>query len=269
MCGMPSDTIDRRLAVVGGDQAAGRHLAAGLATAGATVAVVRTTGTDDRTVTTELPSAWWDMETSGGLTRALEDAETSVGEIDTVVWAWTEPDSTRPEPLGSLEESAWSAMAEEPIRRFLRYLQGVASYRAGRPGTLIALVPTLGMMGAPAGLVAWATATEGQRALAKVATRTWGARGLTVNCVGVAPERLAWGDPTGSRTAAAVTEAAVSGDAPVEPSLQRAGIPAASLGRTTTLGSDVAQVVLSLSSPGMRSVTGATIGVDGGVWMAP
>jgi NAD(P)-dependent dehydrogenase (short-subunit alcohol dehydrogenase family) len=246
------------LAVVGGGPAA-RDLATGLMARGARVCVVRATdGTDGTRVDLDppWPSAAWDMSGPDGLAVALDRAEAQVGPIGTTVWAWTEPSSVVPTPLSATVDQEWEVMAERPIRRYLFFLQGTWAHLAGRGGRMVALVPTLSMVGGPSGLVAWATAAEGQRALSKVAARNWGASGITVNCLAVAPERLAWGDPG----------QADPGDG--RP-LQRAGLPPISLDRTPTLVDDVSGVVLSLAAPTMASVTGATIGVDGGVWMAP
>ncbi len=244
------------IAVVGGGPAAD-HLASGLAALGAPVCMVTAPGSDGAAVDRPVPSVAWDMSGPDGLVRALAEAEEQMGRVGTAVWAFTEPTSVVPAPLCGVVESDWDVMAERPIRRYLAFLQGTWAYFDGRGGRVVALVPTLSMVGAPSGLVAWATAAEGQRALSKVAARNWGLVDVTVNCLAVAPERLAWGDPDPD-----------TGD-PGERPLQRPGLPPVSLRRAATLADDVASVVLALATAGMESVTGATIGVDGGVWMAP
>jgi NAD(P)-dependent dehydrogenase (short-subunit alcohol dehydrogenase family) len=245
--------------VVGGGTAVADHLASGLVARGAGVCLIVPPGSTPPTDGAAVSPLSWDMSAPDGLAGALAQAEERVGRIETTVWAFTEPASTVPAPLDRVMEPQWEVMAERPIRRYLSFLQGSAAYFAGRGGRVVALVPTLSMVGAPSGLVAWATAAEGQRALSKVAARNWGVAGITVNCLGVAPERLAWGDGDGD---------AVPGD-PAGHTLQRAGLPPVSLARTPTLADDVSSVVLTLAGQGMDSVTGATIGVDGGVWMAP
>jgi NAD(P)-dependent dehydrogenase (short-subunit alcohol dehydrogenase family) len=106
----------------------------------------------------------------------------------------------------------------------------------------------LSLVGA-AGFGPWSAVTEGQRALAKAAARAWGGRTVTVNCVAVPATLLAPG---------------WDHDAPPD----RPGQPAPAL-EPPDLRGDVASVVRTLLSPSWRSVTGATVGVDGGVWMAP
>jgi len=170
------------------------------------------------------------------------------GSVDAAVWGWTDPDSTSPTAFGDLDEDTWTRRAERPVRRFLAFLQGAHAHFGGRDGAVVALVPVMSMIGAPVGLAPWATASEAQRALAKVAARNWGRIGLTVNLVAVAPALLAPG-----------------GDGP----WQRAGLPAPSLPTEPSVRGQVAGVVATLLSPEWRAVTGATVGVDGGVWMAP
>lgn len=172
------------------------------------------------------------------------------GSVDAAVWGWTEPACTSPTAFGDLDDAAWAYQAERPVRRFLAFLQGAHAHFGGRDGSLVALVPVMSMIGAPAGLAAWATASEAQRALAKVAARNWGRIGLTVNLVAVAPGLLAAG---GGK------------DGP----WLRAGLPAPSLPDEPSVRGQVAGVVASLLSPEWRAVTGATVGVDGGIWMAP
>ncbi len=53
----------------------------------------------------------------------------------------------------------------------------------------------------------------------------------------------------------------------LEVSLDRPGLPAATLPVPATSGGDVSALIAALASPPWTSVTGATIAVDGGVWM--
>jgi 3-oxoacyl-[acyl-carrier protein] reductase len=117
----------------------------------------------------------------------------------------------------------------------------------GRGGTIVFVIPTVAMTGA-AGLVPYATAMEGQRALVRSAARQWGALGIRVNCV--APPLEMMGD-----TVVATEEAA-----PLNTS---------ALGRLPDGRGDFAPVIAMLASAGGHFVTGTTIPVDGGVWMAP
>ena len=104
-------------------------------------------------------------------------------------------------------------------------------------------MPTLSSRGS-AGLTGWSTAAEGVRSLVKVAAREFGTRRITVNAV-------------------ALPAAALAG---AEGSLDRPGLPAATLPAPTDAG-EAAGIIAALASPPWTAVTGATIAVDGGVWM--
>jgi NAD(P)-dependent dehydrogenase (short-subunit alcohol dehydrogenase family) len=97
------------------------------------------------------------------------------------------------------------------------------------------------------GLVPWATVAEGQRSLAKAAARAWGREGIRVNSVAVPAGLLA----------------------PATTGLDRPGQPPPSLSEIPDLPGPVASVVASFVSGPWSAVTGATLAVDGGVWMTP
>jgi NAD(P)-dependent dehydrogenase (short-subunit alcohol dehydrogenase family) len=109
------------------------------------------------------------------------------------------------------------------------------------------VVPTLSLVGA-AGFAPWSAVTEGQRSLAKAAARAWGPHAVRVNCVAV--------------------PAALAADPGTADAFDREGQPAPALS-PPAVRVEVATVVHALISPAWRSVTGTTIGVDGGVWMTP
>jgi NAD(P)-dependent dehydrogenase (short-subunit alcohol dehydrogenase family) len=103
-------------------------------------------------------------------------------------------------------------------------------------------------MSGAAGLVAYTAAVEGQRLLAKSAARQWGSHGITVNCVAPAPS-LGAVDETAGRSHLPLTPAPLGGPGDAE--------------------TDLGPVVVFLASDAGHFVTGATIALDGGVWMAP
>ena len=223
------------VAVVGGDAGAGAALAAGLEDLGASVATLR-------------------AESCGGrheLCQALEAAAGRLPALDGVVIASVGANWASPGLLAELDPDAWSERVERPLQRTLWCFQAASACLRGG-GAVVLLVPTLSLTGA-AGQVPWAAVTEGQRALAKAAARAWGNRAITVNCVAVPAELLV-----------AAPSAGHDHGAP----LDRPGLPAAALPRPD-VRADVAPVVQALLTPGWRSVTGGTVAVDGGVWMAP
>ena len=170
----------------------------------------------------------------------------TLGQVDALVWAWIDPNAGRPAKLHDLSAEQWAAIAEEPLHHILAFFK--AGYHAlrERGGSVILLEPSLAMTGA-AGLVAWATAAEGQRSIAKAVARKWGALGITVNSL-------------------AVPGALLAGEA--ERDLERVGLPAMSLA-APTLRDEIAPLIASLLTPVWRSVTGTTISADGGRWMTP
>ncbi len=221
------------VAVVGADTAAGVELAAGLGDLG--VAVV--------------PVAISSLASRDEFHAALGATARRGASLDGVVMASVGDDPARAASVADLDADAWRVRVEIPLHRTLVCFQGVFDALCGVGGALVLVVPTLSLVGA-AGFGPWSAVTEGQRALAKAAARAWGHRAVTVNCVAVPATLLA---PRGE-------------DFGMPP--DRPGQPAPAL-EPPDLRTDVASVIRTLLSPSWRSVTGATVGVDGGVWMAP
>jgi NAD(P)-dependent dehydrogenase (short-subunit alcohol dehydrogenase family) len=219
--------LDGRVVVVtGGGNGMGHAIAMGLVDAGAAVAVV------DGPV--------------GSLTdaeRAFARAASARGPIDAVVHALVDPEALVEAPLAETDPAAWDARCEAVLRTALWCCQAAYNQLSERGGQLVLVTPTVGLTGA-AGLVPFATAVEGMRALAKSAARQWGEVGITVNCVAPPVE--------------------VEVGAPAVPPV--GGRP---LGRLPDVRNDVAPVVASLLAESAHFVTGTTVIVDGGVVMAP
>jgi NAD(P)-dependent dehydrogenase (short-subunit alcohol dehydrogenase family) len=160
-----------------------------------------------------------------------------------VVWAPSPGPAATPTPLLAYDEAGWDTVAAQPIRDAIACLQAARdALDAG--GTIVALLPTLSSRGS-AGLTGWSTSAEGVRSLVKVAAREFGKWEITVNAV-------------------ALPAAVLAG---VSESLDRPGLPAASLPVPQDAGGDVAAIIAALAAPPWTAVTGATIALDGGVWM--
>jgi NAD(P)-dependent dehydrogenase (short-subunit alcohol dehydrogenase family) len=229
MSAPPVDAV-LSVAVVGGPGGSAGQAAAGLRRLGAQV--------------TELAPA-----NRADLTAALS----AIHSLDLVVWAPSPGASATPTPLMDQDEAQWDAGASQPLREAVACFQaaeqvlvGSASStgdNGGSAGAIVAILPTIAMNGS-SGLTAWCTASEGLRSLVKVASREFSKRGITVNAV-------------------TLPAAVLAGSAE---SLNRPGLPPAQLPIPEDAG-DVAGILAALAAAPWTSVTGATIAVDGGVWV--
>jgi len=175
----------------------------------------------------------------------LARTEEAHGPLRAVVLASAGDAATLEGDLVEIDPAQWHRRVELPLQRTLACFQGTHRRLRVSGGSLVVLVPTLALVGA-SGFVPWAVVAEGQRSLAKAAARAWGHDRITVNCVAVPGALLA---PSGSP--------------------DRPGQPDAALARPPDLRHEMASVVASVVSDGWTGVTGATIAVDGGVWMTP
>jgi 3-oxoacyl-[acyl-carrier protein] reductase len=220
----------RVVLVTAGDTGIGRAIALGLEDKHAIVAVVD-----------------GDFASFAQAEATFARAREAAGPLDAVVHAFVDPDALTTQSLAETTETDWDHRCEAMLRAALYCCRAAGRELSARGGRLVVVTPTIALTGA-AGLVPYATAVEGMRAMAKSAARQWGEWGITVNCVAPPVELLA---PAGAH--------APSGLALAEPALGRAPDP-----RT-----DVAPVVALLAADAAHLVTGATIPVDGGVVMAP
>jgi 3-oxoacyl-[acyl-carrier protein] reductase len=216
--------------VTGGGAGIGRAIALGLEDAHAAVAVVD-----------------GDFASSAAAEAAFAGARDAVGPLDAVVHAFVDPAALTTEPLAETAATEWDRRCEALLRAALYCCQAAGQELSARGGRLVLVTPTIALTGV-AGLVPYATAVEGMRAMAKSAARQWGERGITVNCVAPPVELMAPARSAGP-TGLALTERA--------------------LGREPDARTDVAPVVALLAADPAHFVTGATIPVDGGVVMAP
>ena len=152
-------------------------------------------------------------------------------------------------PLEETTLETWKQAASDPIRIVMRVLTALG--RRMKPagcGAVVFVAPSLSLVGG-AGLIGLTTALEGQRGLMKSTARQWGASGVTVNWLAAAPRAL-------SDHFEAV-DLAAKGDA----------VPVA-LGRRP-VADEIAGMAAWLAGSAGRSVTGATLMIDGGEWMVP
>lgn len=144
-------------------------------------------------------------------------------------------------PFAELSDADFDAAWEQPMRETI-----VAFQRAHRAGhtRLIAVVPTIAMSGAPQLAHAAATA-EAIRVMVKSAARQWGADGVTVNCIAIAPELFG------------IDPGAVGSVSIAPPALASRG----------SVVDDLVPLIRLAASADAHHITGATLNADGGVWM--
>ncbi|HVC68859.1 MAG TPA: SDR family oxidoreductase [Acidimicrobiales bacterium] len=200
------------------------------------------------------------MSSGHEVAEFLARVEAAAHPVHAVVLVSTGVTAPAPGELAALDADQWEEGVEAPLQRTLACFQGSYRRLRGRGGCLVVLVPTMALVGA-AGGAPWAAVAEAQRAMAKSAGRSWGHEGITVNCLAVPASLLA--------AAPSAEDTATSGGSGGGTGLDRPGLPPPSLERSPTMDTEVAPVVASLAARAWAGVTGATIAVDGGIWMTP
>ena len=164
-----------------------------------------------------------------GATLAGDD-----GPVDLVVHVVTDPGDLVERPLSSTDAAEWGRRCDDVLTTAVASAKDAHARLAARGGRLVFVVPSLGLTGA-AGLVPFATAVEGVRALAKTAARQWGEDGITVACV--------------ARHVAGPT------------------VALSSIGPPTN--TDIAGMLALLATEHAAALTGATLVLDGGTVLVP
>ncbi len=227
----PDATLAGQVAVVTGARLAlGRGIADALRDAGAAVGEVD----DDRLLTR-----------ADAVDAFAEVARSHGGAVRIVVHAAMPDIAFEHVAFERVDDARWHGVWEVALQGAIHVLQAGYEQMRGRGGRFVFVTPTVSMSGA-AGLVPYTTAIEGQRLLAKSAARQWGPEGITVNCLAPAPEHV----PIG------VESTAVSLAPPA-------------LGGPGDVRADLGPIVVFLAGDASHALTGATLSVDGGVWMAP
>ena len=167
--------------------------------------------------------------------------------LDLVVHARYPAPSRRRAALTELSPDDWHERADEPLEAAIRLARGVHGGLASATGTMVFLVPLMASAGG-AGFAPMATAAEGIRILAKSLAKTWGADGIRCHAITLDPS--AFLDPA---DADGMAEANSLHDPP--------------LGRVPDLADEVARVVAALAGGDFDALTGASLVVDGGLWM--
>lgn len=195
-----------------------------------------------------------EFDSRAAIADALEACSAALGRPELLVHGFPLYAAFAPRPLLDINEAGWTMACGSPMKAaMLTFQAAFDAFTAATPadgdpqprsGRIVVVVPTFAMSGAKGHVLA-ASAAEGIRSLVKSAARQWGGDGITVNCLAVDPWVLLGEEPVGPEVSLAV------------PALV-AGAPA----------DDLAPAVDWLASVDAHFVTGQTLVLDGGTWMA-
>ena len=245
------DLKNQTALITGASRGIGKAIALALGNQGATVVGTATTETGARAITDYLGAAQirghgtqLDVNQAERLESVLAEVERSYGGVSILV---NNAGITRDNLALRMKETEWDEVVDTNLKSvfFLckAVLRGMIKARSGR---IINITSVVGSSG-NAGQVNYAAAKAGVSGMTKSLAREIGARGITVNCI--APGFVET-DMTRALT-----------EAQREALLRQ--IPLGRLGRPE----DVAAVVVFLASPQAAYITGATLHVNGGMYM--
>ncbi len=188
-----------------------------------------------------------DFGSEAAVADALAAADRTLDGIDQIVHTWLAPGVVAARPFMDLDEDAWAAGCEHSLEAAWWLARRSAEFLRATAGSLVFVVPTVGMAGA-AEFAMLAAVAEGVRVLAKGCGRQWGVDGVTVNTIAAAPHH--WLD---AGTADALTRA-ISLSTPA-------------FGTPGDAADDLAPLVALLDDPDAHFLTTNTLVADGGTWM--
>jgi 3-oxoacyl-[acyl-carrier protein] reductase len=238
--------------VTGATRGIGRSIALGLGAAGATVVGTGTTDAGAAAISEALAAA--DIRGRGAvlnvtdvaaIDRVLGAVEKEFGAVAILV---NNAGITRDNLLLRMKDDEWDAVMDANLRSVFRLSRGVLrGMMRARAGRIINITSVVGASG-NAGQVNYSAAKAGIAGMTRSLAREIGSRGITVNCVapGFIDTDMTQALPEAARTA-------LLGQ-----------IPLGRLGRPD----DIAAAVVFLASPGAAYITGATIHVNGGMYMS-
>ena len=167
--------------------------------------------------------------------------------LDLVVHALYPAASRAPARIEDISPDAWRAGCDQPLEAGMRLARSAYRHLRAHRGTIVYCVPLVGAAGA-AGFCPLAAVAEGLRVLARSLARGWGADGIRAHAVTLHPSMF-----LAPEHAAAALEANALHDL--------------ALGRLPS-AAEVAAVIDGLADPAASGLTGASLVMDGGAWMA-
>jgi 3-oxoacyl-[acyl-carrier protein] reductase len=243
--------------VTGAGGGVGRGIALACATHGANVVIAaRRTETGD-VVAGEITdrggaarSIRCDVADRADVEAAVALAVADFGGLDVMVHNALAPVGD-PHPIEEVPDDTWRAMLATAVRASYLCAQIAFPQLVARQGSLILLTSAAGVEGSPY-LPAYGLVKGAQRGLAKSLAREWGPAGVRVNSIG--PVAMTPAMETVAHTSPVFTDGLLVGRTP----LRRIGDPEP----------DIGPVAVFLASDLARYMTGQTLMVDGGGFMA-
>jgi len=238
--------------VTGASRGIGRSIALALGGRGATVVGTATTDAGAQSITAYLSQAQvrgngaqLDVRIATNVERLVAEIERAHGAVSILV---NNAGIARDNLAMRMKEDEWDAVIDTNLKSVFRLCKAVMrGMMKARSGRVINITSVVGSSG-NAGQINYAAAKAGIAGLTRSLAREIGSRGITVNCV--APGFI---DTDMTR---------VLTDAQRETLLRQ--IPLGRLGNPK----DVAAVVAFLASPQAAYITGATLHVNGGMYMS-
>jgi 3-oxoacyl-[acyl-carrier protein] reductase len=241
----------QRALVTGASRGIGKAIALALGGRGAVVVGTATTAAGAQSITEYLRGAGaqgggvqLDVRVESNVESVVAEFEKTHGPISILV---NNAGVTRDNLAMRMKEAEWDAVIDTNLTPVFRLskavLRGMLKARAGR---IINITSVVGSSG-NAGQINYAAAKAGIAGMTRSLAREIGSRGVTVNCV--APGFI---DTDMTRALSDEQRAALLQQIP----LGRLGTP-----------EDVAAVVAFLASPQAAYITGATLHVNGGMYM--
>jgi len=238
--------------VTGASRGIGRSIALALGGRGATVVGTATTDAGAQSITAYLSQAQirgngaqLDVRVATNVERLVAEIEHAHGAVSILV---NNAGIARDNLAMRMKEDEWDAVIDTNLKSVFRLCKAVMrGMMKARSGRVINITSVVGSSG-NAGQINYAAAKAGIAGLTRSLAREIGSRGITVNCV--APGFI---DTDMTR---------VLTDAQREALLRQ--IPLGRLGNPE----DVAAVVAFLASPQAAYITGATLHVNGGMYMS-
>ena len=167
--------------------------------------------------------------------------------LDLVVHARYPALCRRRTDLCDLTAQQWHEACDEPLEAGIRLARGAYEPLRAARGTIVYLVPLMASAGGD-GFAPFAGAAEGLRVFAKSLAKTWGDDGIRAHAITLDPSAFLVPDD-----AAGMAETNSLHDSP--------------LGRVPDLADEVSLVVDALTTNAFAALTGASLVVDGGLWM--